>query len=498
MIEQPSTCPSAPAKSFPLLGTVILICAVFACSIYANLSFTVTDKDDLQFFPPFKPRVNANDNQHLGGEYYNMARSLVAGQGFAHPFDKPTGPTAWQPPVLPLILAGLLWMFDGDREAVTAVIVFLQVFVLIGTGILVLALIRQTTARLWSAVAVMMFLLSLLCEFRLCFQNTHDSWFVLLALDLLIAGLYWLRPLLRWQTAVGWGLFGGLCVLVNPIVGFTWGLLSLLFGIHQRSVSRLALAALVAGLALTPWIVRNYLVFGRFVPAKSNLAYELYQSECLQKDGLLQGRTFGSHPYASNHRERQEYNTLGEVAYLDKKRGQFCQAVWADPQDFIERVAYRFAGATFWYVPFNRDMPTKRPWVFWLSRLVHPLPFLALLVLLGSAVWKPLHGAQGMVIAVYLFYLLPYVGASYYERYGMPLLGIKVLLVIWAAERLLSLLLSPFMLRAVYPKRQCRSALLPLPRAQQNQPAQTHARTPSASSSPTVQTSQAGVKNSSP
>lgn len=425
---------------FPFAGALVLIIAIFGCSIYANLAYTVTDKQNYQYFPPFKPRVNINSNNHLGGEYIQMAKSLIAGQGFSHPFDKPTGPTAWQPPVLPLLLAGLLWLFDGDLDSVTAVVIFFQVFVLIGTGILVTMLIRQSAGRFWSAVAIVVFLLTLVCDFHLCFQNTHDSWFVLFALDLLVAGLCWWRPLQRWQRAAGWGLFGGFCVLVNPIVGFAWGVLSLLVGIHQRRLTGLAVAALTAGLALTPWTVRNYLVFGRFIPAKSNLAYEMYQSHCLQKDGLLQGKTFGSHPYGSGHKERQEYNTLGEAAYLDRKRQQVWQAIAADPQDYLERVAYRFAGATFWYVPFDRDMPNKRPVVYWISRLVHPLPFVALLVLLGSAFWKPLHGAQAIVIGAYLFYLLPYIGASYYDRYAIPLVGIKALLVIWAAERLLSVL----------------------------------------------------------
>jgi hypothetical protein len=35
--------------------------------------------------------------------------------------------------------------------------------------------------------------------------------------------------------------------------------------------------------------------------------------------------------------------------------------------------------------------------------------------------------------------LLPYIVASYYERYAVPLLTVKVLLVVWAVDRLLSL-----------------------------------------------------------
>jgi hypothetical protein len=42
------------------------------------------------------------------------------------------------------------------------------------------------------------------------------------------------------------------------------------------------------------------------------------------------------------------------------------------------------------------------------------------------------------VIGVYLLYLLPYIAVSYYERYAVPLLGAKVLLVTWAADRLAS------------------------------------------------------------
>lgn len=67
-------------------------------------------------------------------EYLNVSLSLRAGDGFANPFGEHIGPSAWMPPVLPCILAGLLWACDGNRETVMAVVVFLQVSVLVGTG----------------------------------------------------------------------------------------------------------------------------------------------------------------------------------------------------------------------------------------------------------------------------------------------------------------------------------------------------------------------------
>lgn len=70
------------------------------------------------------------------------------------------------------------------------------------------------------------------------------------------------------------------------------------------------------------------------------------------------------------------------------------------------------------------------------SRLLHPLPFLALVFLLLSAAYVPLNWPQGTVIVVYLLYLLPYVAISYYERYAVPLVGVKVLLVLWGMDRI--------------------------------------------------------------
>src|ERR1700738_453249 len=132
----------ALAGKVPFRALLILVPVICACSIWANLSFAIKDPANFQFIPPFKPYANVNANGHLGGEYFQMAKALAAGKGFADPFDQPTGPTAWQPPVYPLLLAGLLWVCEGSRDGVMAIVIFLQVYVLIATGLLVVALAR--------------------------------------------------------------------------------------------------------------------------------------------------------------------------------------------------------------------------------------------------------------------------------------------------------------------------------------------------------------------
>jgi len=401
-----------PAPRFPFLAAVLLCVAIVGGAMYWKLG------------------------ANLHSENFNIARALFAGQGYANAVGEATGPTAWSAPALPVILVGLLWAGEGNRAVVVAGLVVLQVCVLIGTGLLVLALAGQTTRHLGAGVAATLFALGLLYRFDYWFQLARDCWVILLVLDLLIAGFCWLGPLDRWPRAAGWGLVGALCALTNPVVGFAWGVLSLVLGVRQRAWSQFAVAMLIAGLALAPWALRNYLIFGRFIPVKSNLAFELCQSQCLQPDGLLQN--FNAHPSNAGSPERQEYRKLGEAAYLDRKWQQFREAVWADPGDFLDRVASRFLGATVWYVPFNRAEEARQPRLLWARRLTFPLPFLAMLLLIFSAVRRPLQWPQWVVIGVYLLYLLPYIAASYYERYTVPLVAVNVLLVLWAADRLLA------------------------------------------------------------
>jgi DNA-directed RNA polymerase subunit RPC12/RpoP len=432
----------APARRFSILAMITVATVIFGCAIWANLSFAVTNKVNLKYFPPFKAYVDVNDNHHLGAEYYSIARAMAAGRGFANPFNDETGPTAWMPPVLPTILAALIWVSDGDKDIVMAIVVFMQVYTLVGTGLLVLLVARKTTTRLWAGVAALAFVIAVISDFHSWFQSTHDCWLILAVVDLVVAGFVWFRPLSSWQRATLWGVFGGLCALVNPIIALCWAIGSLATMVRERAWKRLVIAALVSMLTISPWIVRNYLVFGRLIPVKSNLAYELWQSQRKSDDGVLKGGSFGDHPWANAHGiQRRKYKEMKEIPYLDEKKALFTQMVRDDPLEFADRVAARFFAATLWYTPFNRNDARERPWTVWTCRAIHPLPFLAAIAVLFSAFLRPLSWVQVMVIGIYFLYLMPYVGVSYYGRYAIPLLAVKVILVIWAADRLLCLVL---------------------------------------------------------
>jgi hypothetical protein len=434
MKDQSSSAPCA-ARPVSRLPAALVLIVLALCWLYANLALTVTDPADYRFFPPFQPYFNAYQYRRLGGENYEIAKSMLAGQGYANPFKESTGPTAWTAPVGPLLTAGLLWLFDRDQGSTAAVMSVWALAVLMATGLLVLKIAARSAPRLSPWLVAGVFLVFVLRNFFYWFQTPSDGWRVLLALDgLLLGGCVW-RPLERWPAALAWGLFGGFCALLSPVVGFTWGILIVTAGVSRRHWRRLGIALLAAGLTVTPWVIRNYLVFGRLIPVKSNMAYELYQSQCMQADGLLQQQTFDSHPHTVGGPERQQYQELGEPAYLDEKWRQVCRSVVDAPLGFVKRVADRLLGATVWYVPLNRVNEMKRPVVLWPKRATHVFPFLALVALL-ALLREPLKRCQWTAIAIYGFHLLPYVIISYYERYALPLLGVNVLLIVWALDRL--------------------------------------------------------------
>ena len=47
----------------------------------------------------------------FGFEMGRIGRSLAQGQGFANPFNETTGPTAWEPPLYPFLIASVFRVF---------------------------------------------------------------------------------------------------------------------------------------------------------------------------------------------------------------------------------------------------------------------------------------------------------------------------------------------------------------------------------------------------
>jgi hypothetical protein len=408
--------------------TILLALAVSATSLYASVPHALGLQRLYRYVPPFDGR-DLSLLDHLGGEHRSIAEALAAGRGFADPFHDRTGPTAWMGPVLPTLQAFLL-VLGGIRLTVVT-IALLQNFTLVFTGWLVLRAAARCRWPRAPLVAWFLYFATTWSYFGSCYQFTHDAWLILLLVGVLVyvADRLWARSI-AWPTAVGWGMLGGVAALASPALGLAWFALSGLLGRSSRQLRPVLVSVLVAAAVATPWIARNALVFGRFIPVKSNLPFEVYQSNVLEPSGVLQDETGYTHPFRVAGTERARYAKLGEMAYLDEYRTKAVEELRRNPVGYLMRVKNRLLAATLVYDSGRVNEPNRRALV---RSLLHPLPILGFAAMVLSGLWlrDPL---ARIAVVVFLTYLTPYVLVAYYRRYAIPLIGLQVMFEIWGLD----------------------------------------------------------------
>ena len=230
--QQPKNIPQATSNSWGESGNtkihirravenfVLLIPLFTLLTVYGNWAWFTGDESLSAYIPPFEAGYNIGGQEHLGGEYYNIAEAIYDGRGYSDPFGDETGATGWSPPVLPYLMSVGLRLVGGSKGALTVCFFGMQACVLALTTTIFLSFadfFKQSNLALIAVVIVVV------PNFKWMFQLTHDCVFQMLWIDLILLGLWaWRFPLDQtWKTIV-WGFFGGLCALCSPIVGFAW------------------------------------------------------------------------------------------------------------------------------------------------------------------------------------------------------------------------------------------------------------------------------------
>ena len=201
-----------------------------------------------------------------------------------------------------------------------------------------------------------------------------------------------------------------------------------------------AVGGLIALLVVAPWMVRNAIVFHRFVPIKSNAGYELYQSLFDEPSGVLTMKAMQSHPVGSFRMHGLRYRELGEIKFVAEKRSQAMVAIRREPMIYLADVTRRLAACTV-NLPHVIDM-MRDSWFHRLSQVLHLLTFVGFVVLTIDRSRSDRRLLTCCVIG-YVSYLLPYVLLSFYARYLTPLLLIRMLFTAyalrWLFERLVGM-----------------------------------------------------------
>ncbi len=371
------------------------------------------------------------DHFQFGWEMGRLARSIALGQGFSNPTDLTTGASAWAPPLYPYILGGVFKVF-GIYTAASAWVILTFNSIFAAFTCLTLYRIAQrifdervARAAAWTWALFPYFLY---WPTRVVWETSLTTFLLSLALLMTLqlqeqdrSGRF---PARKWCA---FGILWGVILLTNTAVVslLPFFLLWLLWPSKNRAqvVAGSAVCVVLAAAAVSPWLMRNYEVFGEFVFIRDNLPLELHMANNEHSEGLW---TRNEHP-GNDAEAMRQFQETGELRFMGEKKIEFDQFLREHPGDFVwfslQRAAY------FWIAP--PSFTNFKGYDLEISR--HMNFFLGAAFAFGGlwlAVRKRMHG--GFLLACcMLVYPLPYYMVNPFPRYKHPIEPVMALLVVY-------------------------------------------------------------------
>jgi 4-amino-4-deoxy-L-arabinose transferase-like glycosyltransferase len=276
-----------------------------------------------------------NDNFEFGWEMGRIARSIAQGHGFSSPYEGNTGPTAWEPPLYPYLMAGVFKGFGTYTRASAWVLLAINSLFATLTCIPVFLIARKTFGgriAFWSAIGWGLNPYEWYWSIHWIWDTTFTP--LLLACIFLLA-----LELQDWPGVKGWMLFGvlfGIGALANPTMLAFLPFCGLWIW-QQRykrglpSLAGVVISSLVFFAVLSPWVVRNYYAFGRFVFLRDDFGLQVRLGNGPHADGMLMAYLQPN----LNVLELKKFQQMGELAY-----GESCKRL---AFDWIRENRGRFA-----------------------------------------------------------------------------------------------------------------------------------------------------------
>ena len=189
--------------------------------------------------------------------------------------------------------------------------------------------------------------------------------------------------------------------------------------------ARALVATVVAILVISPWTIRNYRVFGVFVPVLDRFWVEMR----LDNNGTTNWESPAEHPTTSDI-EMEKFKRLGEIGYEAERREKFLEYLHARPYHFawmsLRRFTYIWTG--FW--SFDRKFLEEEPTAIPNFLMCTALTILTLLGIRGA-----LRNRSPDVWA-YLWLLITFFPVYYITHIKMdfrhPVDPVRVVLVVYA------------------------------------------------------------------
>ena len=309
-------------------------------------------------------------------EQGNVAAALLSAHIFGSPFDSFRQPSAVMPPVYPLIVAAFFHFF-GVRTV--ASIIAIHAFDCLISALACIPIFLMARRSFGERVAWWAAWGWAFSPYGIYFAATWP-WSTHLLLLCLCWLLYLAQDLERSARLGLWARFGllaGFAGLTEPsvlvVIPFLMALASWRLA-HEglRWLRPAAVASAVMLATLSPWMIRNALVFHRFIPMRDSMGLELWMGN---NGHNLNWTSDDLHPL-HDMSEQVRYN-MGELVYMSQKAQQ-ARAYIHDHPVWYAGMCFRRA-VFIWtgYWSFDRDYLAQEP--------MDPanIPFATCLTLLG-------------------------------------------------------------------------------------------------------------------
>jgi 4-amino-4-deoxy-L-arabinose transferase-like glycosyltransferase len=366
------------------------------------------------------------DHFQFGWEMGRLARSIAQGQGFSSPTDLPSGPSAWTAPVYPYILGGVFEIFGVYTPAAGWVILaFNSVFAALTCWTIYLISKRIYGEGVAGAGAWTWAVFPYLIYWPV--RVVWEASFTTFLLSLILWYTIRMADGARRRDWIIFGLLWGLVLLTNTAVVILMPFF-LAWLIHQlpRSAHRFssaALCVLIAVLFITPWTLRNYRVFDRFIFIRDNLPLELHEANNNASSGLW---TRSEHP-GNDPASMRRFQELGEIRFMDEKKEAVRTFVREYPGKFLlftlQRVWYFWAAPPQATIVAGYDMWVARHMEFLLE---------AAFAFAGLVLTFRRRNRYGWLLAPFLLiYPLPYYLVNPFPRYKHPIEPVMLILIVY-------------------------------------------------------------------
>jgi hypothetical protein len=360
----------------------------------------------------------------FGWEIGKLGRSLASGHGFSIE----NTPTAKFPPVYPLVVGGVFIIFGIYTKAAAVILFLFQSICAAFTAVCLAVLGNRFLGRKEGIIAGLIWIFYPSSIFYSVVRVWYSELEIMLLLLLIIIAAT-VKTFSLFRRVACLGLLSGMLVLTSSTMAIYPALLLLLMlyvwkvGL-SRWIGLVVIWCVAAGIVVTPWGIRNWLVMGTPGILKSNFGLELF---------------FGNNPYSTGggiDKERYQalealdqeecayYRAQSEYVYYGYLQNKALEWIRKHPLRFLQLTAKRF-----WY--FWGKFPSRHPdiWSYhsWLQLLWYaPLAMLAL-----YGFWYSIHRPWHLA-SIWLFllvYPLPfYVTHVQLYRYRYPVEPFIVLL----------------------------------------------------------------------